>query len=131
MNGRRTEDSVGKRWILPILLVAAMAAGSLIGPATASADGPRGLDYQCRLVATKLGEEIAVTFRLQTNLAHDRWRVRLYHEDELTFSKVRTTNAQGNLRVVRIEPNLPGRDDLAARARHLESGTTCEVETRI
>ncbi len=131
MNGRRTKDFVGERWILPILLVAAMAAGSVTGPATASADGPRGLDYQCRLVATKLGEEIAVTFRLQTNHARDRWRVRLYHEDELIFSKVRTTNAQGNLRVVRIEPNLPGRDDLATRARHLESGTTCEVETRI
>jgi hypothetical protein len=44
---------------------------------------------------------------------------------------VRTTNAQGNLKVVRVVPNLPGRDDLATRARHLESGTVCRVASRI
>jgi len=122
---------VRKRWRLTIVLVAAMATTSLIGPAPASTTSVRGLDYQCRLVATKLGEEISITLRLLTNQARDDWRVRLFHEGELVFSKVRATNAQGNLKVVRVVADLPGRDDLAARARHLESGTICEVESRI
>ncbi len=108
-----------------------MATISLVGPGGLSASDQRGLDYECRLTATKLGDEIAVTLRLLTDQARDDWRMRLYHEEELIFSKVRTTNAQGNLKVVRVVPNLPGRDDLASRARHLESGTICEVESRI
>jgi len=125
----RQEDHVWERWRRIIVLAAAMATISLVGGPSASAK--RGLDYECRLAATKLGEEIAVTLRLLTDQARDDWRVRLYHEEELIFSKVRTTNAQGDLKVVAVVPNLPGRDDLASRARHLESGTICEVESRI
>lgn len=120
MRGRRT-----------IVIAVALATISLVGHPGLSASAQRGLDYECRLSATKLGEEIVVTLRLLTDQTRDDWRVRLFHEDELIFSKVRTTNAQGNLKVVRAVPNLPGRDDLAARARHLESGTVCEVESRI
>lgn len=102
------------------------------GPSSANEpDGGRGLDFRCRLIATKLGEEITVTFRLRTNQPRDDWRVRLFHEGERFFSKVRTTNAVGRLRVVRVVPNLAGRDDLAAVARHLETGRTCKVATRI
>jgi hypothetical protein len=127
----RQEDHVGERWRRTIVFAAAMATISLADPGGLSASAQRGLDYECRLAATKLGEEITVTLRLLTDQARDDWRVRLYHEEELILSKVRTTNAQGNLKVARVVPNLPGRDDLASRARHLESGTSCEVETRI
>lgn len=128
----RQEDHVWERWRRIVVLAAAMATISLVGPGEGlSASARRGLDYECRLAATKLGDEIAVTLRLLTDQARDDWRVRLYHEEELIFSKVRTTNAQGDLKVVRVVPNLPGRDDLASRARHLESGTICEVESRI
>lgn len=120
-----------RRWRPTIVLALAMATISLVGSAGISASAQRGLDYRCRLAATKIGEEIAVTLRLLTDQARDDWRVRLYHEEELIFSKVRTTNAQGNLKVVRVVQNLPGRDDLATRARHLESGTVCRVESRI
>jgi hypothetical protein len=126
----RREGHVGEPW-RTIVLAVAMATISLVGPADLSASAQRGLDYECRLAATKIGEEISVTLRLLTDQARDDWRVRLYHEEKLIFSKVRTTNAQGNLKVVRVVPNLPGRDDLTNRARHLESGTICAVESRI
>jgi hypothetical protein len=114
-----------------IALLLALATTSLVAHAGASPSAERGLDYECRRVATKVGEEIAVTLRLLTDQARDDWRVRLFHEGEPIFSKVRTTNAQGNLKVVRVVQNMPGRDDLAARTRHLDTGTTCKVESRI
>lgn len=113
------------------VLVAALATTSTVGPVSATASAERSLTYECRLVATKLGEEISVALRLLTNQARDDWRVRLYHGGERIFSKVRTTNAQGNLKVVRIVTNLPGRDELSAWSRHLESGSICEVDSRI
>jgi len=125
------EDHAGERWRRTIVLAVTMATISLVGPGGLSASAQRGLDYECRLAATKIGEEIAVTLRLLTDRARDDWRVRLYHEEELIFSKMRTTNAQGNLKVVRVVPNLPGRDDLATRVRHLDSGTVCRVASRI
>jgi hypothetical protein len=106
---------------------------SLVAPQAVAtgADAPQELEYNCRLVATKLGDEITLTFRLRTDGAGDAWRVRLLHDDELIFSKLRVTNAEGNLKVVRVEPNLTGVDAFEGRARHVETGTICEVESRI
>jgi hypothetical protein len=112
----------------------ACLVGSLLvahGTGSGTAGEPRGLVYNCRLVATKLGEEITLTFRLHTDGARDTWRIRLFHEGDLVFSKPRLTNAEGNIKVVRIEPNLAGIDDFEAQARHLETGDLCRVETGI
>ena len=114
------------------LALACLVASMLVPHGVASGvDRPGGLGYSCRLVATKLGEEITLTFRLRTDGAGDAWRVRLFHDDELVFSKRRVTNAEGNLKVVRIEPNLAGVDAFEGRARHLETGEVCRVETSI
>jgi hypothetical protein len=114
-------------------LTLAWLVASIATPAGAAArvDGPHGLRYACRLAAVKLGGEITLAFRLRTDGSGDEWRVRLFHDDELVFSKRRVTNAEGNLKVVRVEPNLPGIDVFDARARHLDTGAVCEVETRI
>ena len=112
-----------------VLLVTALMAAGPIGAVTAA--GPLGLVYRCRSVVTKLGDEITVSFRIRTNRARDDWRVRLFHEGDLVFSRIRTTNADGNLKVVRVVPNLRARDDFVARGRRLETGTICEVESRI
>ena len=120
-----------RRWLMSLALVVALAALGSSAAAASRTVGARGLDYRCRLVATRLGDEITLMLRLRTNQARDAWRIRMYHEQELIFSKIRMTNALGNLKVVRHEPNLPGRDDLLARARHLDSGTVCEVASRI
>jgi hypothetical protein len=114
------------RWIMALCLAAVL--GLSAGSVQASTD--RGLVYRCRLVSTKLGEEITLSFRLRTNAPRQVWRVRLYHEGERVFSKLRRTNGVGNLRVVRVVPNVPGRDEVAARARHRASGTLCDVAFR-
>jgi hypothetical protein len=113
------------------LVVACLAVSVVPQDAAAGAEVPHGLQYRCRLVATKLGKEITLSFRLRSDGARDAWRVRLFHEDELIFSKLRVTNTEGNLKVVRIEPNLAGRDTFVGRSRHIETGEICEVELRI
>ena len=114
------------------LIVACLAFSSVApqGAATA-AERPQGLEYRCRLIANKLGKEITLTFRLRTDSARDVWRVRLFHDAKLVFSKMRVTNAEGDLKVVRIEPNLAGIDAFEGRSRHIETGEICEVELRI
>lgn len=114
-------------------LTLACVVASMLAPngVASGADGPRGFEYSCRLIANKLGKEITLTFRLRTDGARETWRVRLFHDDDLVFSKRRVTNAQGNLKVVRAEPNLAGVDEFEGRARHLETGEVCRLETRI
>ena len=111
---------------LSLLLVAPAST-----PAAAAEAGPHGIEYRCQLVTTKLGDEITVTLRLRTDGARDDWRVRLFHEGERVYSGVRRTNPDGDLKVVRVEPNMPKRDHFAARARHLAKGTLCTVRSRI
>ncbi len=118
-----------RRGLTVACLVASMLAPH--GVASGADGGARGLEYRCRLVATKLGKEITLTFRLRTDGARDTWRVRLFHDDDLVFSKLRVTNAEGNLKVVRIEPNRAGVDAFEGRARHLETGEVCGLETSI
>jgi len=122
----------GIGWFGRALVVACLAVSTAAPQGSAiGGEMPRGLEYSCRLVATKLGKEITVTFRLRTNSAGDAWRVRLFHDDEPVFSKLRLTNAEGNVKVVRVEPDLAGVDTFVGRARHLETVTVCKVESRI
>ena len=113
--------------------VACLAVSIVAAPhgAATGAEGPHGLEYRCRLIATKLGKEITLAFRLRTDGAGDSWRVRLLHDDELIFSKLRVTNAEGNLKVVRVERNFAGIDTFEGRARHRKTGMICAVESRI
>lgn len=118
-----------RRWLRGVTALA-LAAVLCLPAAGVRATQDRGLVYRCRLVSTKLGEEITLSFRLRTNGPRQVWRVRLYHDGELVFSKLRRTNGIGNLRVTRVVPNLPGRDEVAAKARHRASGTLCDVAFR-
>lgn len=110
-----------------ILAVAAGLTVALSSSATAVPGGRLGLRYRCQLEATKLADEITVTIRVRTNRSGDEWRIRLLHEGNPVFRTVRRTNDEGDLKVIRVVPNLPGRDDLEARARHLETGELCRV----
>ena len=123
--GVARRSRAGTALVVVVLALIAVPAG--VPPMA----GAGGLDYRCRLGVTKLGPQITVTFRLRTNQPRHDWRVRLFHEGEPIFSKVRTTNASGRIKVVRVVPNLAGRDDLDARARHRETGRVCEVSSRI
>jgi hypothetical protein len=110
-----------------MLVAAAGLTVALSSSATAVPGGRLGLRYRCQLEATKLADDITVTVRVRTDRSGDEWRIRLLHEGDPVYRTVRRTNDEGNLTVVRLVPNLPGRDDLETRARHLETGELCRV----
>jgi hypothetical protein len=117
------------------LCLPAGTAHPLEGPSTGAAppsvSEAGGFAYRCRLVATKLGDEITLTLRLRTERPNRTWRVRLFHDGELVSSSRRRANERGYLKVSRTVPNLPGRDEVGGRARHLATGTVCAVRSRI
>lgn len=118
---------------LAILVVAAGICGFLAPglPVRAAGEQPRGLIYRCRLVATDRGDDITLSFRLRTNEPRAEWRIRMFHERERVFFKVRSTDAGGDLKVRRTVPDAPRRHEVIARARHLATGAVCEVVSRV
>ena len=118
---------------LAILVAASGICGFLAPglPVRAAGEQPRGLIYRCRLVATDRGDDITLSFRLRTNEPRGEWRIRMFHERERVFFKVRSTDAGGDLKVRRTVPDAPRRHDVVARARHLATGAVCEVVSRV
>jgi hypothetical protein len=132
MRLRLRRVAVQRKWARSVLIVVLAAAAVFpIGSATAVKSTDRVLSYRCELIATKLGEQITLALRLRTNAPHRFWRIRMFHQGERVLLKTRRTNASGRLIVVRVVPNLRGRDEVAARARHVASGKVCRVQTRI
>jgi len=122
---------VQRKWARAALIVVLTASVSTIGSANAVQSTGRVLSYRCELIATKLGEQITLALRLRTNAPRRYWRIRMFHQGERVLLKTRRTNEFGRLTVVRVVPNLRGRDQVAARARHVASGKVCRVQTRI
>jgi len=122
---------VQRKWARAVLIVVLTASVSTIGSANAVQSTGRVLSYRCELIATKLGEQITLALRLRTNAPRRYWRIRMFHQGERVLLKTRRTNEFGRLTVVRVVPNLRGRDQVAARARHVASGKVCRVRTRI
>ena len=120
-----------RKWARAVLIVVLTASVSPIGSANAVQSTGRVLSYRCELIATKLGEQITLALRLRTNAPRRYWRIRMFHQGERVLLKTRRTNEFGRLTVVRVVPNLRGRDQVAARARHVASGKVCRVQTRI
>lgn len=120
-----------RKWARAVLIVVLTASVSTIGSANAVQSTGRVLSYRCELIATKLGEQITLALRLRTNAPRRYWRIRMFHQGERVLLKTRRTNEFGRLTVVRVVPNLRGRDQVAARARHVASGKVCRVRTRI
>jgi hypothetical protein len=116
------------RWILVGVLAASLVP---LGSTNAVENSSRVLGYRCELIATKLGEQITLALRLRSNAPRRYWRIRMFHQGERVLLKTRRTNVLGRLTVVRVVPNLRGRDEVAARARHVASGKVCRVQTRI
>jgi hypothetical protein len=125
------EAAVRNRWVRAVLIVVLAASMSPIGSANAVESPGRVLSYRCELIATKLGDRITLALRLRTNAPRRYWRVRMFHQGERVLLKTRRTNDLGRLTVVHVVPNLKGRDEVAARARHVASGKVCGVQTTI
>lgn len=100
---------------------AAMASGGL----------PRALVYRCRLIATDRGDEIALSLRLRTNEANDRWRIRIVHDGQRVLTTRRLTDGRGALKVRTVVADAPGRDDVRIRARHLMPRAVCKAATAV
>lgn len=106
---------------LAIILIVPSVGGAAPGPE------PRGGGVSCRARATKLGDEITVTFWLRTGRADRRWLIRIWDNDELLIVRARITNAAGNIRVRVGAENLPHRDVFRFRAT-TRGGASCRVD---
>jgi hypothetical protein len=113
---------------------AALPSGVMAQPWGPTGHGPVRTARQvfdCRLRAVRLGPEITVTYRLNSTIAGRRWKVSIRHDDVTILSRIRRTNADGNLRVETMTVNEPGRDAFLGRARDLVSGGVCRVTLEV
>jgi hypothetical protein len=110
--------------------IVAAAAMVLLMPSLGAAvpmDMAGGGAFRCRASATRLGDEITITFWLRTAHADRHWRIRIWDNDVLIYNKTKTTNAMGGIRVRAGTQNLPGRDVFRFRAANRPSGSVCSV----
>jgi hypothetical protein len=114
----------GVRWAIALAVSIAML---LPGVGSASPGAARRGEVHCRAQATKLGDEITVTFWLSGAHPHRRSRIRIWQNDELLASRTRVTNARGSIRVQAGAENLPHTDVFRFRAVNEPSGSSCAV----
>jgi hypothetical protein len=69
---------------------------------------------------------IEAEFEVDQNVSGDRWRVKIKHDGDVTFSGTRTTGgASGSFTVRVVEGDNAGTDAFRARARNLSTGEVC------
>ncbi len=70
--------------------------------------------------------KIEVEFQVDSNKAGQTWRVKLFNDGSLFFTRLRTTNApSGSFEVRRVTGNSAGADTIKGRARNIKSGQLC------
>ena len=134
MNGATTLRRYGAMLTL-VLAIASSAAVSatraIADPRPASARTAVSQIFHCRLRAVRIGEDISVTFWLNSEIADREWRVRILQDGAVILSTIRRTNPMGNFRVDTITTNLPGRDTFVGKARDRLAGDLCRVELQV
>ena len=93
-----------------------------------SAPERRGGAITCRARASRLADEITVTFWLNSPHAHRRWLIRIWDRAERVYSEVNRTDFRGKIRVRTVAANQRGRDIFRFNALDLVSGDVCKVE---
>jgi hypothetical protein len=69
---------------------------------------------------------IEVEFQVDSNKAGQTWRVKLFHDGTLFFTRLRATKApSGSFEVRRMTGNAAGADTIKGRARNIKSGQLC------
>ena len=66
-------------------------------------------------------------FRVRDARPGREWRVKLFHDGDRFYNRVRTVNGDGEIEVERRRPNTGGADRFHARARNLGTGALCAV----
>jgi hypothetical protein len=69
---------------------------------------------------------LEVEFEVDQNVNGDRWRVKIRHDGDLVFNRVRTTRGpSGSFEVRIVENDGTGNDVFRGRARNLSTGEVC------
>lgn len=105
--------------------------GAFADPMSAPVRTTASQIFHCRLRAVRLGDDISVTFWLNSEIAGREWRVTILQDGIVILSTIRRTNPMGNLRVDTITTNLPGRDSIVGKTRDRVSGDLCRVELQV
>ncbi len=114
--------------------VALMAALVLVAPAQIASAGDRDViregscdgqsDWKLKVSPEDGGLE--VEFEVDQNVTGDRWRVKIRHDGDLEFNRIRTTRGpSGSFEVRIVENDGPGSDVFRGRARNLSTGEVC------
>ncbi|MCI0634924.1 MAG: hypothetical protein L0206_13560 [Actinobacteria bacterium] len=106
------------------LVVPAQIASA--GDREVSREGPCSERSDWELKASSEDGGIEVEFEVDQNVNGDRWRVKIRHDGDLVFNRIRTTRGpSGSFEVRIVEEDGPGSDVFRGRARNLSTGETC------
>src|SRR4051812_47288660 len=130
---------LGTMWSRTVLILSAVVALGLAGPAPASARGGddvrltgscgHGATSQLRLRA-KDGA-IRVEFEVRGRRGGERWRVVVVHERRVAWrGQARTRSGSASFRIRRSIPDFSGADQVTARASG-PRGNTCVAGARL
>ncbi len=119
--------------MIGVALMAALAL-VLVAPAQIASAGDRDViqegscdgqsDWKLKISPEDGGLE--VEFEVDQNVTGDRWRVKIRHDGDLVFNRVRTTRGpSGSFEVRIVENDGPGNDQFRGRARNLSTGEVC------
>jgi hypothetical protein len=119
------------RRLLQVGLAGFLLTGLAAGPAHAGSDEIRRegacsgrSDWELR-VRLEDGR-FRVRWRVDSGIAGQTWRMRVFHDGERIAAATRTTNVDGEATIdLRGVPNHAGDDVFQGRARNPNSGETC------
>ncbi len=123
------DRSVLRRW--SGLVLAGVVPFAVFASTTSAASVPHDPRYDCRVAVTKVGNDISITYRMQSEVVGQTWHVRLWDNDVRFFSKDRTTNAQGRFTVVKATEDRKGPDHVRANATNVHTDKVCAVHITI
>lgn len=115
-----------------LTVIAAMLAPMMLAPAAvAEVDdverhGSCGASSRWELDLEREGGRIKVDYEVDSNVAGERWRVRLVHDGDVFFRGVRETHgSDGSLEVERRTNDASGADRFVGKAVNRGTGEVC------
>lgn len=125
MNGRIARSIVATfAGVAIFATLAAVPAGAKAGDVIRRGSCSGSTDWKLKLSPDN--GRIETEFEVDQNRNGRAWRVRIHHNGDLVFSKVRTTRApSGSFTVRLLQNNRAGNDVFTARAVNPASGEIC------
>jgi hypothetical protein len=120
--------------VLGALFLGLMVPGAaLAGDPEVRKEGPCSGNSEWKLeVRLEDNNTFRVRWEADSEIAGQRWRLRLRQNGTLIASAIRTTNQDGEAQLnLRGVTNMAGPDTFAGRARNLASGETCAASATL